>query len=206
MVGAGNRSCWVGVYEWNKQLAFASQLDLGDVVFDIGAHAGFYTLLAARLAGPTGQVVAFEPDPNNLMQLRRHLHINRLANVTVIAAAVSDKGGSHRFQREKSSLQGRLDPSGDIVVATLDLDTLWINGTVPAPRLIKIDVEGEEVAVIRGATKLLVERRPVVMVAAHSATLRAECDRALQSCGYVVECLDGHSESDELIAVHAEPN
>ena len=203
-VGAGLSSCWVGVYEWNKQRAFVKQLTVGDVVFDVGAQAGFYTLLAAKLVGPSGHVVAFEPDPGNLLQLGRHIRENRLANVTVVSAAVSDSRGPRRFQRDIGRrLQGRLDARGDIVVETVDLDRLWGDRMVPAPRLIKIDVEGEEVAVVRGARHLLGECKPIVLVATHSTALRFACQRELEACGYVIQPLDLQAETGELIAVHA---
>jgi FkbM family methyltransferase len=203
-VGAGNRSFWLGVFEWQKQQAFVRLVAAGDVVFDVGAHAGFYTLLAARLAGPGGSVISFEPDPANLVALRRHIEVNGLANVTVIPAAVSDNGGRGRFRRDSGGHQGHLDPAGDIEVQTVQLDTLWIESAVPPPRLIKIDVEGEEVAVIRGARQLLCECKPVVLVAAHSAALRDECYRELQACGFVPRGLDPYADPNELIAVPRE--
>lgn len=63
VTGALRHSCWVGGYEPERQLEFARLVRRGDVVLDIGANVGFYTLLAARLAGPHGRVLAFEPLP-----------------------------------------------------------------------------------------------------------------------------------------------
>src|SRR5437899_3136746 len=56
VVGSASHGCWLGWYEADKQRAFASLVKRGDVVFDIGAHVGFYTLLASRLCGPSGHV------------------------------------------------------------------------------------------------------------------------------------------------------
>ena len=66
-------------------------------VFDIGAHAGYYTLIASKLVGGSGHVVAFEPAPRNLRYLRRHLSLNHVSNVTVLEVAVSDRAGVGRF-------------------------------------------------------------------------------------------------------------
>lgn len=70
LVGAATHGCWLGSYELAKQLAFARWLAPGRVVYDLGAHAGFYTLLAARPVGPAGRVHAFEPLPELLSILR----------------------------------------------------------------------------------------------------------------------------------------
>src|SRR5262245_36376035 len=97
IVGSGNHVVWIGLYEYRKQVAFKRALNQGAVVFDLGAHAGLYTLLASRLVGPRGVVVAFEPLPRNIAYLKDHLRLNRAANVRVIAAAVSDQDESLEF-------------------------------------------------------------------------------------------------------------
>jgi hypothetical protein len=64
--GAGVHGYWLGTYELKKQEAFEKAVKKGDVVFDIGAHAGFYALLASSLVGESGKVFAFEPLPRNV--------------------------------------------------------------------------------------------------------------------------------------------
>src|SRR5574341_673203 len=90
IVGASVHGCWLGSYEYDKQKRFVREIKKGDVVYDIGAHVGFYTLLASELVGPSGQVIAFEPLPRNLGYLHRHLALNSCKNVTVIEAAVGN--------------------------------------------------------------------------------------------------------------------
>ena len=75
VVGSSNHGCWLGSYERNQQILLEKYLKEGDVIFDIGAHVGFYTLLGSVLVGGSGQVVAFEPVPKNLMYLKTHLQI-----------------------------------------------------------------------------------------------------------------------------------
>ena len=77
---------WLGTYERELQEVFTAHVRPGDVVFDVGANVGFYSLLAARLVGPKGRVVAFEPAARNVALLEQHLRLNRVTNVIVIAA------------------------------------------------------------------------------------------------------------------------
>lgn len=97
IVSSSTAGCWLGSYELDKQRRFATTLRPGHVVYDLGANAGFYTLLASKLVGRSGHVVAFEPLPENLAALRRHLELNGVDNVTVMDAAVWSSGGTVRF-------------------------------------------------------------------------------------------------------------
>lgn len=115
MVGAATHGCWLGSYELAKQLALARRLAPGRVVFDLGAHAGFYTLLAARGVGPAGRVHAFEPLPENLAFLRRHVRLNRLGNVSVHGWAVWSASGLLRFTPGGDRTTGRLDDAGAFI-------------------------------------------------------------------------------------------
>lgn len=94
VVGSSTHGCWVGSYEYEKRLAFEKIVSENSVVFDIGAHVGFYTLLASVLVKEKGQVFAFEPSIRNSLYLKEHLRINHIANVKVIQAAVAAHDGS----------------------------------------------------------------------------------------------------------------
>src|SRR5262245_8579614 len=98
IAGASDNGCWLGSYEYQKQRLFAKSVSPGDVVFDVGAHVGFYTLLASVLVGKRGRVIAFEPVPANLEYLRHHIRLNRIDNVEIIEAAVSDTDGVSAFK------------------------------------------------------------------------------------------------------------
>ena len=80
VVGAGPHGYWLGTYEADKQRLLQTLLREGDCFFDVGANVGFFTLLASALVGRSGRVVAFEPLPQNLAFLRRHLLLNRPHN------------------------------------------------------------------------------------------------------------------------------
>src|SRR5437868_6376075 len=73
IAGAASHRCWIGTYEKEVQAVFTSKVRSGDVVYDLGANAGFYTLLASRLVGDDGHVYAFEPNPENLHYLNEHV-------------------------------------------------------------------------------------------------------------------------------------
>jgi precorrin-6B methylase 2 len=80
-------------YEPMTTLAFHTLVQPGDRVVDVGAHVGYFTLLAARLCGPNGRVFAFEPHPDNFRLLERNIRENGAENVTAVRKAVADRAG-----------------------------------------------------------------------------------------------------------------
>jgi len=184
VVGAGPHGYWLGTYEADKQRLLQTLLREGDCFFDVGANVRFFTLLASALVGRSGRVVAFEPLPQNLAFLRRHLLLNRVRNAAVYDAAVSDAAGVVAFAEGDSRSAGRINRSGRLAVRAVTLDDLWRRGEVPAPRAVKIDVEGAEGAVLRGAAGLLSAARPVVVLAGHGWAAQQECGDLLARLGY----------------------
>jgi FkbM family methyltransferase len=145
----------------------------GDVVWDVGANVGLFTFAAANRAGAAGEVIAIEADLWLVSLLRRSCAIlDRSTNaaVTVIPAAASDSLGLAKFHiagRARSS--NHLDGVGSTQsggtrrteqVLTITLD--WLLGQVPAPQVLKIDVEGLESKVLAGAEAVLSKARPVI--------------------------------------------
>jgi len=202
ILGSSNHGCWLGSYELPKQRAIWAAIRPGDIVFDIGANVGFYTLLAARGVGSGGRVVAFEPEPKNVELLRSHVRINRLSNVEVIPAAVSRDTGPARFQRGGSGATGALSTSGELQVDAVSLDDLFAAGRIPAPALIKMDIEGGEHQALLGGQGLLARSRPLLFLATHSPEIHSSCVSLLQSWGYIAEGLAGAAleTTDELVA------
>jgi FkbM family methyltransferase len=191
IVGSGPASCWLGINEVSKRRLFSRIVRPGSTVFDIGAHVGSYTLQAARLCGSGGHIIAFEPAPENLAFLRRHVELNRLSNVRVIAAAMSDSDGAAGFQCTPERVTSHLAANGSITVECYRVDTLIERNDVPVPDCIKIDVEGAEAAVLRGAIGLLQTHRPIVFLATHGHEPEVECLRILESAGYRMEPIAG---------------
>ena len=129
----------------------------GMTIFDIGGNIGYYPLMELGLLGRTGRVVVVEPSPSNAALLRRNLALNGYEDVPVIEAAVSDVAGQRDFFLSAQSNLGTFHPFGSgsetLTGATVGVETL----TVPllaerfgAPDLIRMDVEGHEVEVLRG--------------------------------------------------------
>ena len=102
IVGSSNHGCWLGSYETGIQRVFEKWVKPGMTVYDLGAHVGYYTLLASTLVGDGGVVAAFEPLARNQQLPQRHLRINRCANVKIFCAAVSDHEGTASLQEGES--------------------------------------------------------------------------------------------------------
>lgn len=196
IAGAHTHGCWLGTYESRKQALFAEAARRARVVYDLGAHVGFYTLAAARHQPAGGHVYAFEPHPRNLSFLRRHLALNRAANATVIAAAVADRSGRAALREGPTPATAQLAADGTVHVPVVALDEMVIAGRLPPPELVKIDVEGADPAVLRGAERILRDARPTLFLATHGDARRRECESRLRALRYRIEQLD----SDEFIA------
>jgi FkbM family methyltransferase len=190
-----------GRYEPEHSQVFAERVAPGDVVVDVGAHAGYYTLLAAALAGPRGGVWAFEPDPRNCRCLRRQVKVNRLPNVVVEEAAVADREGRQAFRFGSGSGTGALGGDGDITVRTVTLDSA-LAGRVH-PSLIKIDAEGAEARVLEGARNILDTARPTIILSTHGAEVHRDCVRFLERLAYRLRPIVGSrvDETTELLCL-----
>lgn len=198
---AGVNRFWLGCYEVALQRRFEAAVPEGGVVYDVGAHAGWYTLLAVVCAGPGGGVIACEPLPDNVIMLRRHLALNGLGGVTIVQAAASDRSGTAHFAPAQSSTMGRLAEDGALEVRLVRLDDL---ADLPAPHVIKIDVEGAELEVLAGAVELLRRSRPVLFVATHGPDRHAACRAWLAKHGYRVESFAAAGEGGPVDTLYAE--
>jgi len=202
IAGSSTHGCWLGSYEYEQRLLFERLVTEGSVVFDVGAHVGFYTLLAATLVGPRGRVYAFEPLSTNIHYLKAHLRLNRISNVTVIEKAVSDRAGAAPFVEEPSSAMGHFVAQGGMTVPTVSLDDLFLRGEIPAPDFIKIDVESAEWLALKGAESLLRRGRPTIFLSTDVYDLHRRCCQFLESLGYQLRPIGAHSleEAEEILA------
>jgi FkbM family methyltransferase len=202
VVGSGTHGCWLGSYELPKAELFAGTIQEGMTVFDIGAHAGYYSLIASRAVGEAGHVVAFEPLERNLHHLRRHVALNNASNVKVLNVAVTNRRGVARFDPGNESSTGKLAPEGSLEVRTVALDDLVAAGSVLSPNVMKLDIEGEESNALLGATGVLRDARPTIFLATHGTDVHDACLSILRREGYVWRTIShGHHEmADELVA------
>ena len=160
-----------GRYESRLARLMRDRLRTGDHVVDVGANLGLHTSALARAVGPRGRVVAVEPLDELAERLERNVELNGLSNVQVVRQGVSSASGravifvppAGASNRGEASLHDR-----GIGALQRDVDVTTVDSLVEARRLgrlrlVKIDVEGHEVAVLRGARECLRHHRPVVV-------------------------------------------
>ena len=201
IAGSAIHRCWLGLYEYEKQQRVSREVRPNTVFYDVGAHVGFYSLLASALVG-SGKVFAFEPVPRNLVYLREHLALNHVTNVEVLPVAVSDKTGMAPFHMEQTGFMGCLSSEGSITVPTATLDSLVQDGRIPPPDYIKMDIEGAELLALQGANETLRHYKPVIFLATHGREIRLGCSRLLETWGYELRNIGESSDPDhsELFA------
>lgn len=189
-----------GSYEKEQTGLMVALVAAGDTVLDVGAHTGYYTVLASHLVGRSGRVHAFEPDPRNAGFLRRHVRINGCDNTVVEEVAVAARAGTHRFGGGSGSGTARLQSDGGLEVSVVTLDEYCRRGGLH-PTLIKVDVEGAEAEVLRGAADLLRRHRPTLLLSTHGPEVHAECLSLLGDLGYGAEPVGGvdPTTADELL-------
>ena len=170
---------WIGHYELPIQDALKRLIKPGDTFFDVGANAGFFTLIASRLIGTAGRCIAFDPSPENTRSIAEQIELNSLTNCTVVGEAIADCEGTAEFYFESpGSPVGHLGQSGngeqrmEVTTTTLDHAALRFG----APNFIKMDIEGAEGLALQGAAGMLNEIRPIWLIELHSD----ECERAVR--------------------------
>jgi FkbM family methyltransferase len=147
-----------GVWEPHETSLIKSLLREGDAFIDVGANIGYFSLLAAKIVGPSGRVEAVEGAPATAELLRRNVDLNAMANVAIHPVAVSDRPGRARMiEIERGNCGGNrldFDGPGDEGWA-VELTTL--DELLPQARysLLKMDIEGAEAKAFRGAERLL---------------------------------------------------
>ena len=181
----------LGIHEKASQAIMERYLTGGAVYYDLGANVGSFVLIGARLVGPGGRVVAFEPVPANAAVLHRNTRLNGFNNVTVVETAVSGSSGTRRMSLG-SNQSHSISADGDIDVPAVSIDD-YIHGGGPPPDLVKIDVEGEEVEVVRGMRRTIERHQPAILCESHTTgPLRDDPVAAqLQAFGYRVTWLEG---------------
>ena len=160
--GGGEFHMALGTYE-RDELAFTlGRLRPGDTFVDIGAHIGYFALPAARRVGPRGRVIAVEPVASSAALLRRNVALNRFEHVEVVEAAASDRDGRAelRIAADSAMWATLRSDTFDHVAATVSVPTRSLDSVLaergwPTVAGIKLDVEGAESDVLRGADEAL---------------------------------------------------
>lgn len=201
-------------YEESTAGLFEQLLSPGMVVVDVGAHVGFFTLLAARSVGPQGKVYSFEPEPRNYALLEKNLGLNGYSWVVATQKAISnspgsadlylsslDTGSHSIFSRAARGVAGTLTVSATTVDCFLQ-EVGW-----PHVDLVKIDVEGAEITVLEGMARFFESQRAVKLIVEYCPTLLSSAgsepsellDR-LVSLGFEVNVIDDNKGPVPLAA------
>ncbi len=164
---------WYDIYatdpKWNEMRCIRDLLiEEGDVVFELGSHHGCTTIVLANWVGPVGKVIAFEPSPDNIAILKKNIEMNNLSNVKVKEQAAGERTGHSRF-RGMSVLPGDtnqlFDKAEEVEMVCID-DLIGLH-----PTLLKLDVQGYEINVLKGA-QMILQTRPKLAIEIHCNGMR----------------------------------
>ena len=183
-----------------------SNLKPGNVFIDIGAHVGYFTLLAANKVGDSGKVLAVEPNPFALKDLQQHVERSDLKNVVIEHSACGESNGVvnlflHTESNTSMASLSNSNASGgsSVEVPCQPLDQLFEKHALKKADLIKVDVEGAELSVLRGMRNVMLEFSPMIVLELEPDLLKSfgtSKEQVLEffaECGYFVESLGGHS-------------
>lgn len=146
--------------EQEQKAVFLKSLRPDDIVYDVGAHMGLWTVFIAQ-AVPRGCVHAFEPEPTNRAQLTLNIRLNGLDNAEVHGHAIADREGEVEFalfdglRGSRHSIMSGQEAEHTMRVETLPLDSVPSRLGIPEPTALKIDIEGAEGLALSGASRLL---------------------------------------------------
>jgi len=156
-----------GIHEKLVTNLIKKEIHSGDVVLDIGAHIGYYTLQFANLVGSTGKVYAFEPEPKNFELLKKNVQINKYDNVVLIQKIVSDKDGIVEFFVSKlDSIGNKLfkseESADSIKIESTTLDE-YFKDSKEKIDFVKMDIQGGEGKATLGMKNFLKKNNPKII-------------------------------------------
>ncbi len=194
-----------GEYESHLTAVFERYCTPGMTVVDVGANLGYYSLLASKLVGESGRVIALEPNSENCRLLLSSLRLHGTVNVQLVPVAADTATGWAYYSTHVGSNGGLIDDRDllahpGVVVPTLRLDDI-VDGPVG---FLKMDVEGAEGRVVKGATRLIERDRPVIttelkeeMLQRVSGTSVAEYLGYFEGLGYAPSVLERGSGAEK---------
>ena len=184
----------LGTYEYWKTRLFSELVKEGMTILDIGANEGYYSTLFARLMHDKGRVLAFEPDPDNSQWLKKNISVNGYQCIELHEYALSDREGDTTFYpgggvgslvHNPSPLAYFHGPSEPVTVRTRTLDNVLREANIKNVDLMKIDVEGADLLVLKGAKRTLETMNVrILMDVDVRGDERRELFDLLKSCGF----------------------
>ena len=191
------KAYWLGTYETRVQALLREVIKPHSVVYDIGAHIGFFSLITANLTGSQGRVFAFEPSSENLQRLRRNIGLNKMTWIYPVPVAVCSQTGTGQFEcASNHSSMGRLqipkqDYQKSCFAPTITLDNFVFQHNYSPPDVIKVDIEGGEGRAMAGARKVLAKFKPVIICELHGHKSSQQAWGVLQRANYEIYDLRG---------------
>jgi len=190
---SNNSAMLLGRYEPSVVSELLSTGPIG-VAYDVGAHLGFMSLVLSKLVGKTGMVFAFEPIPGNRASIDGLIAMNQLHQIIqVMPIAVGESNGKKKMLIRECSSMHQLEEAYQgkerNIYSTVDVESCTLDSFIfergnPYPQLIKIDVEGAEELVLKGALKTLEVYKPTLMVEIHGPQNASKIWKLLQGTGY----------------------
>jgi FkbM family methyltransferase len=181
-----HRSFIYGTWEPEVGRAISEVVSEGNVAIDIGAHSGFYTLLLSKLVGREGMVIAFEPLPENFRMLEENIRLNQCSRIKPINKAVMDRSCKMELSipdKESLLVAGPVvngNRGKTVTVEAVSIDDFMYDLKSPV-HFIKMDVEGAEGLILRGAIKTIEMYHPIMFIEIHH--------------------FDGYDENNEVVAL-----
>ncbi len=174
-----------GEFAYLETTEFSAIVQPGMTVLDIGANIGVHTLTFSKLVGPTGRVFAYEAQPDNFNMLCGNLALNDVQNVVAIQKACGEK---HEIMPvPRMDLKGKINNYGSFSLAdkySHCVDTVEVIPVLQDCQFMKIDVEGYEAQVLRGAAEMILRCKPVIHVENDRSDNADEVIRTIRSLGY----------------------
>ena len=187
----GRGALFLGGLERAEVGFVARSLCEGDWAVDVGANVGLFTIAMGRAVGPSGHILAVEPVSETVRRLRENLALNGLENVTVLEAALGATNGQTTLHLaddpafpSTAAVAGGHTVVGARSVRLVTLDHYWAHAGSPPVRLVKVDVEGSELEVLKGAINLLSTCKPMLLLEANGVDSLAQLESWLVPLGY----------------------
>jgi len=181
-------------HERDEQRLLLEILRSGDIVYDIGGHAGYTTLFFSAMIGPSGRVYTFEPSPVNFPRARDNVEANGRSNVTVLNLAASDQEGAALLDERgsESAIVGTTNEASNRLsrIQTMRLDDFVFRDGNPPPTCIKIDIEGHAGRALEGMRRILEVACPKIICEFHNTDEEEHVTRILASHRYDVAPID----------------
>lgn len=193
-----------GLYQNDVLLWIKQHSRKGDTVFDVGAFHGLMSIVASKAVGPTGRVIAFEPNPVAREWLKAHLQLNKCSNVTVESVGLMNFEGFSNFYVQKgdvtwnsSFIRDFVDPKGRLAPIDVECTSIdaYVEKTGRIPNLIKIDTEGTELTILQGAKNTIETHKPILLLemnplsARHAGTSVSQVVNWLEDLSYVIRVI-----------------